>query len=53
MDLIGWGLFAIGALLLVLFAFIGIDVNGISITNLTLPPDPGRSGVESAPVSFL
>lgn len=34
MDLIGWGLFAIGALLLVLFAFIGIDVNGISITNL-------------------
>lgn len=34
MDLIGWCLFAIGALLLVLFAFIGIDVNGISITNL-------------------
>lgn len=25
MDVLGWGLFAVGALLLVLFAFIGID----------------------------
>lgn len=34
MDVLGWGLFAVGALLLILFAFIGIDVGGIAVTNL-------------------
>ena len=34
MDVFGWGLFIVGALLLVLFAFIGIDAGGLAVANL-------------------
>ena len=34
MDVFGWGLFVVGALLLVLFAFIGIDTGGTAVANL-------------------
>ena len=34
MDVFGWGLFIVGALLLVLFAFIGIDTGGTAVANL-------------------
>ena len=34
MDVFGWILFAVGALLLVLFAFIGIEAGGTAVVNL-------------------
>ena len=35
MDNLGWGLFAVGTLLLVIFAFVGVDVGGGSVMNLS------------------
>ena len=34
MDVFGWTLFAVGALLLALFAFIGIEAGGTAVVNL-------------------
>jgi len=34
MDVFGWGLFVVGALLLVLFAVIGIDTGELAVDNL-------------------
>ena len=34
MDVFGWGLFVVGALLLVLFAVIGIDTGELAVANL-------------------
>lgn len=34
MDVFGWILFAVGALLLALFALIGIDAGGLAVANL-------------------